>query len=443
MKNILFVTDSFVGGGLEARIVEQTKILKRKHVRFYLICNKFNPIYEKYFSDVSESLKLNNQLKEISANDVLTDVDTICNFCVEHDIDFIDCHPFMCTLPATLAAERTNTPISFTLHGVTSGDFIDGSKNPAGKALYQLAISYGFDKHFAVAEYLAILNSHLTDISIVRNGSFLDSLNYRSFKNTKTVAIASRLDPEKAQLVIDFLPSVYNSKAIDKIDIYGDGGGIENLKSFIAEKRMGDKVFVKGWEKNLSKKLSEGEYMLVFGMGRVVLDAILSGTPVGVLGYGGFAGLVSRSNLQDFAKNNLTSWESNTTLTNELKHFFIKPSEYIFSKKDLDMFNAEVIWQKYYDTISKISHSENVMSQKIFDLLFKNPNINIFKNQELFLACVRLLADGKNPIGTKLFFSIFQNQYDTIADLKTQLITKDEQTNSKNKSLIKKLLRHH
>ncbi len=435
MKNMLFVTDYFTGGGLETRIIEQIKILKRKRIRFYLLCNKFNPIYEKYFDEVSEALILNNQLHDISANDVLTDVDTICNFCESHNIDYIDCHPFMCVLPAALAAERINTPISFTLHGVTSGDFISNPDHLAGKTLYHLIINYGFDKHFAVAEYLTSLYSFLKNDLIVRNGFSLNSMEYRGFKNTRAVAIASRLDVVKSQLVIDFLPSIYKSKAIDTIDIYGDGDGASLVKSFVAEKHMNDKVHIKGWEKNLSEKLGEGKYMLVFGMGRVVLDAMLSGTPVGVLGYGGFAGLVNHSNLHNFAKNNLTSWESDTELSKELKKLFIKPSDYLFNKKELYEFDAEVIWQNYYETIAATNHSANKMSQKIYNYLLNNPNINILRDYELFLTSVRALADGDRPVSQKLFFAIFQNQFDTISDLK-------EQHKKDKRRLLQKLLHH-
>ena len=441
MKNVLFVADCFTGGGQETRIVEQIKILKRKRIRFYLLCNKFNPIYKKYFAEVSESLKLNDRLQKISANDVLTDVDTICNFCVKYDIDYIDCHPSMCILPAVLAAERVNTPISFTLHGVASGDFITNPNHLPGRTLYHLAINYGFDKYFAVAEYLTTLYSFLTNVSIVRNGSFLNSIKYRGFKNTRAVAIASRLDVVKAQLVIDFLPSVYKSKAIDKIDIYGDGDGIHNIKTFVSENHLEDKVCIKGWEKDLSKKLSEGDYMLVFGMGRVVLDAILSGTPVGVLGYGGFAGFVNHSNLQDFAKDNLTSWETKAELPAELKHLFIKPSDYIFDKKDLDEFNAEAIWQKYYDTIITIEHSKNEVSQKVFSLLLKNPDADILSDQDLFLEYIRLLADGDRPLSQKLFFAIFQKQFDISEGYKRQIAEKNAQLRQKNKPFLKKILR--
>jgi len=440
MKNMLFVADGFTGGGLETRVIEQIKILKKKRVRFYLLCSKFNPEYKKYFTEVSEALKLSFQLH--SASDVLADVDTICDFCKKHRIDYIECHPFLCTLPAALAAEKINIPISFTLHGVTSGDFVNGADYLPGRTLYHLMLSYGFDKYFAVAEYLTSLYSFLKNDSIVRNGVSLNAMKYRKFKNTKAVAIASRLDVIKSQLIIDFLPDAYKSSAINTIDIYGDGDGVPMIQSFIADNHMSDKVHIKGWEKNLPGKLSSGEYMLAFGMGRVALEAMSSGTPVGILGYGGFAGLVNRSNLQDFAKNNLTSWKSSdASLETELKRFFKKPSDYIFSKKDLAMFDAEAIWQKYYDIILKTSHSENIASQKVYKFLSDNPNVDIFRDYELFLASARMLADGDRPTSQKLFFAIFQNQYDTILELKNRLsIEKERNIQSNKRSFLQKLL---
>ena len=82
MKNMLFVADGFTGGGLETRVIEQIKILKKKRVRFYLLCSKFNPEYKKYFTEVSEALKLSFQLHVIFARSTGLTISSVILFYV-------------------------------------------------------------------------------------------------------------------------------------------------------------------------------------------------------------------------------------------------------------------------------------------------------------------------------------------------------------------------
>lgn len=418
MKNILFISDVFLGGGLETRIIEQTKALKKYKIKSFLLCREINNTYSHNFIATSDALTILPSKQNLEAQFVLQDVDTICNFCTENNIDYIDCHPFWCALPAVLAANRLHIPISFSLHGVLSANCIVDEYLTA-KALYDVIFSYGFNQIFAVAEYLKGIYPYLLDIEIVRNGIPLNNFTPKSFKNTKKIAIASRLDEPKTKLIIDFLPTLYASKAITQIDIYGDGSHSPNLQSFINTSQMSDKINMCGWSHDFIKTINDNQYMLVFGMGRVVLEAMRAGVPVGVLGYGGFAGFVNRDNLLDFSKNNLTSWcESPKSLSTEFKNLFKNPKNYLFTSNQLSIFNTELIWQKYYNIIRELSHQNNPIIQTIYNWLLDHPNSNLLNDQELFLQCVRLLSDGNHPINPRLFYSIFQKQFDEIDTLK-------------------------
>ena len=421
MKNILFINDAFIGGGLETRVIEQIKILKNHKIRPFLLCRELNEAYSKHFIAVSDALTLKSKHDVISARDIIKDVDNICNFCLENKIDFIDCNPFWCALPATLAANKLQTPISFTLHGKISADFISKEYLTA-QALYDTIFSYGFTQIFAVAEYLKDLYPHIPNIEIIRNGLPINRLESQSFKNSKRIAIASRLDEPKTQIIIDFLPKVYKSKAIEQIDIYGDGDHLPQLQDYITKHQMADKVNLCGWAKNFPKELNKKQYMLVFGMGRVVLEAIKSGVPVGILGYSGFVGLVNRDNLLYFSRNNLTSWEEpHTDLSHELKLLFRKPNNYLFKSGQLSIFNVEKIWQGYYTIINQLEYQDSDIIKKIYDELLQNPDANILTDKELFLTCVRLLSDGTHSISPRLFYNIFQNQFDQINSLSKEI----------------------
>jgi hypothetical protein len=337
---------------------------------------------------------------------------------MENNIDYIDCQPFWCALPAAIAANKLHIPISFTLHGVLSANSIS-DKHLSTKMLYDTIFNYGFNQIFAVAEYLTEIYSYLPDIKIIRNGLPINRLSTKPFKNTKKIAIASRLDEPKAKLIIDFLPSLYSSKAISQIDIYGDGDNYDKLRSFIINHQMTDKINLCGWSKNFVKTATDNQYMLVIGMGRVILEAIRSSIPAGILGYGGFAGFVNHDNLLDFSKNNLTSWsESSTNLSIELKKLFKNPANYYFKSNQLSIFNIELIWQEYYNIIQGLTYHDNQIIQTIYDWLLKHPTANILNESDLFLTCARLLSDGGHPINPRLFYNIFQKQFDEINSLK-------------------------
>lgn len=421
MKNILFIADSFMGGGLETRIIDQINYLKKKKISVFLICREYSHSYDGTFDAVSNALQTHTSTTSITAKDILNDVNAICAFCKEHDIRYIDCHPFWCALPATIAAEKLKIPISFTLHGVISADFID-NKYITAKALYQLVFSYGFDRLFAVAEYLSDLYLYLPIKTILHNGFPTSNIKNKKFKPTGNVAAVSRLDEVKTQLIIDFLPSLYKQKVVKKIDIYGSGEYYNQLANFIDQNHYNDKVSLLGWEKDISNKIYKNDYMAVFGMGRVIVEAIEAGVPAGVLGYGGFAGFVNHNNLIDFSKTNLTSWnKTKDSLEKEFNQLFKMPDYYLFNKQDLSDFDSENIWKLYYETILSINHTEKIPIQTITRYLESHPDINILTNEELLLCCVRLLSDGSNPISPRLFYALFQKQFDEIYELKQQI----------------------
>lgn len=443
MENILFITDSFTGGGLETRIIEQIKILKKYKIQAFLICHDFNPIYSKNFVAVSNKLLLGSDPDNLFSDHVIKDMDLICRFCDKHNIDFIDSHPFWCILPTVLAANKMQIPASFTLHGVASGNIIK-NKYPTAKALYHLSLSYGFNQIFAVAEYLTDLYSYLLAPKIIRNGFIFNERPNKTFKNTHKVAIISRLDEPKSKIVLDFLPEIYSCDSINQIDIFGDGNHINDIRNFISQNHLTDKINLLGWTENLSEKISNNNYMVVFGMGRVILDAIKANVPAGILGYGGFAGLVNHRNLMSFSENNLTSWEKSiNTVSEEIENLSKNPHNYYFKDSEISLFNATPIWQEYYSTIKTLKYHNNPQIQKLLNLILENPTANLIENEHIFLECIRLLSDGNKPIDPQFFYIIFQKQFDEIHKLhQTNIKPADANKPAKTQSkLLNRLLR--
>lgn len=426
MKNILLVSDSFLKGGLESRIISQIEQLKKHHTNFYLACENLDESNRPLFKDIlhlSNLQSLNNPNPPIK--EIIKSRDLLIKFCKKNKIDFIDCQPFCCVLPAALCAQKNDTPISFTLHGVISGDFVD-YKYPEIRILFYIAMKYGIDQIFAVAEYLEDLYSFLSpNIFIARNGtSFQKSRNLKQSNSTGKFAIASRLDMPKTTIIMDFLPLIHDLKNINSIEIYGNGDSKNLLASFIKNSNL-SKVSLKGWSNTLISDIRQGDYDAVFGMGKVVLDALNANVPIGVLGYGGFAGFITPDSIKNFAKTNLTSWDqiSTSKIKDAINEVQKHPEKFKLSLKDLSIFRDEQNWDNYFNYIKTIrphnhqiiQHFNTVLDQyyktnrqlhiskliQKLDPLLQNTNDIFYKTLSMHNALENQISELTNTINVK------------------------------------------
>ena len=378
MKNILIISDGFLYGGFETRTLRELVEAKKHHYNIFLACINYNQ-EENAFKQV---LILKHPLSDyddfIESKNILETRDQIINFCKKNHIDLMECHPYWCLLPATLAAEKLRIPITCTLHGVTSGNFITPSPTNIGlRTLYYLVFKYGFDQIIAVAEYLCKQYAYLSpNITITRNGINLPEKTRPHYTpHNGSFCIASRLDIPKTRLIKDFLPTLHTLSEVHHIDIFGNGDQLESLKTFI-ELNHFFKVSIKGWQKNLPQVLTDNHYVAVFGMGQVALEAFSSNTPVGILGYGGFAGLINKTkNLSYFMKNNFTDWKTyNIDLKKELQELKKNPNNYLLSYQEISKFDQSNIWNSHFKTEESFSYSEKPILNILNHLLDTQPN---------------------------------------------------------------------
>ena len=384
MKNILFVSDAFLDGGLETRIAEQVIEYKKNGFNVSLICDSARihdkmPGFHSFKSDFNFIPK-NGAFK---VSQILESSKMISDYCKEHRIDFIECQPFWCLIPATIAAEECNIPISYTLHGTASGNFINPDFFEANIVFY-LCLCFGVDELVAVSERLAQLYSYVSrNILIARNNICFDNnLKNKMFSKNGCYAIGSRLDSPKTAPIKKFLLQICNISSTKRVDIYGDGDRKRNLANFIKKHNLGDKVYLRGWVSDLPATLNQNNYDCVFGIGRIVTDAIASHTPAGILGYGGFAGLINKENIQEFAATNFISWDhyDDDHLKTELRYLRENPKKYIFKPEDLILFNAESNWKKYLQIEQKVRSKKKPIVALLSSILEHH------KDEELFLG---------------------------------------------------------
>lgn len=397
MKNILFISDTFLEGGMETRISEANREYKKRNIKPFLACDTLKKtIYCKDFHKMSDNFNFIPTNGQLHVKDIIENSNKLVSLCKKEKIDLIECQPFWNLLSATIAAQQCKIPITYTLHGTVSGNFIDPKYSEAN-VLFYLLFAFGVDQIYAVSKRLSDIYSYISkDIIVTQNGIPLDNFPKKVFYRTGIFAIASRLDQPKTATIIDFLPKLYTSEYSSRIDIYGDGDNFNTLKNFITKNNYDDKVCLHGWVDNLKQKFIKNQYDCVFGVGRVAIDAISTKTPVGVVGSDGFVGLVNKDNLPYFTKNNFLSsgLQEINDIQKELTDLYRNPKKYTFNKNDLDMLDASKIWQQHILLEQNLVFREKEAIKEIMDILIHN------QNEELLL--------GTNLIGS---FTSILNKY--------------------------------
>lgn len=429
MKNVLIISDAFLNGGLETRVLEQVNAYHNSGLKVFFICNSSANNHEKHNFDIFSSdfdfIPQNGQLK---SQQILTACAKIVDFCKKYKIDFIECQPFWCLLPATIAAEHCQIPISYTLHGTASGNFIEPIYFEA-YLLFYLCLSFGLDQIFAVSERLARIYSYASNDIFVSNNSITlkDIPRGKTFVGNGHYAIASRLDIPKTIPIKEFLPQLCDFSFTKQIDIYGDGDQKDALASFINEQGLSKKVKLLGWHPNLQSILTKNNYDCVFGIGRVITDTIASATPAGILGYGGFAGLLNKDNLQHFAHTNFISWDSydKKFLEFELRRLYKNPHSFILKPSDLSSLDAELNWKKHIEKASKVKFAPKPIINNIISILNSHPTEDLFLDKAIINQLMDIIYNVEQ--NQLIYAGILQNYYSIIKQTNIELIAKNTQ----------------
>ena len=410
MKKILFISDVFSKGGLETRIYEETTFLKKQHIDSYLICDKFDSnTYSTNFREIVSGINLEPINKSLTGKQILQTANKISDFCLTHEIDLIECQPFWCLLPATLTAKKCNIPITYTIHGSKSGNFINLNSIDASLFFY-LCLYKGIDAIIPVSEYLSHLYRHLPQNHIITP----NAIDISNLKSKKTInksghfAIASRIEHPKTDTIFSFLPQLYNSHYTRRIDIYGDGTDRLSLEEFIKNNHYDNKVNLCGWAENLPDILKNNNYDCIFGLGR------------------GFAGIVNKQNLKQFANSNFISWDktSPNLLDQELKQLYKNPANYLFSKTDLKQYSSDNVWGNHANEITTLKHSSNQTVDDLEQLLITHNNNNLLFGNTLFEPLLQIIHSlGDDELVYTGYINYLLSEYYKLTNINEQLKT--------------------
>jgi hypothetical protein len=125
-------------------------------------------------------------------------------------------------------------------------------------------------------------------------------------KRENSVAFISRVHETKSESFYSFIEELKNLSKSNlkkfKFDLIGDGDNFDEWKKYSKKSKVPVKFI--GQKKISGKILSN--YKLVVGQGRVILEAISSGTIASICGNNGYKGIIKTNNFDEYASTNFT-----------------------------------------------------------------------------------------------------------------------------------------
>lgn len=305
---------------------------------------------------------------DLSFSGLLTTLQHLEEYCRVENITHIHAHPFYSFLVAALVAQRTHLPFFLTLHGPAS---IDGLKEPLPEMLFRGAVLPAAQRVLCVSEETKVLLQSIssTPCGVLPN-RFTPSESYSptSWAPGKPWLWAGRLDDPKLVGLVDLIDKIKGLEI--ELHIYGDGPSRSKLEDM---RRDGegdfDFVTLKGWQSDLPSIM--GDYGVVAGMGRVILEAASLNTPSLLVGYDGVKGFVDRSLFETAAFSNFSGRNLPTIAHEEIRKLISRLPNTIADLQFGDWLSSEngeaQVWDQYTQVIGEDDRTDSPLLQAALD----------------------------------------------------------------------------
>lgn len=342
------MSDYFIGGGLETRILEQVKVYQEHGVKCYLAVDEAKEELTEQFDDV---IKL--PLRTVEHRVMVENVDAMVDFCRKNEVAMIDAQPIYGAIVASFTSAILHLPMSYTLHAPRNMPWL---ANDPLLTWFHLAMELRQPHIVLVAEYLQTVYPEFLakkDITIVRNGVIPPAKTVQRSTSRKWI-FASRLTKPKHELPLKAIP-VLEKAGVEQLDIFGRGEDEQQVLDFIeaynADATHKLQVNFRGWCNSVIEEILHGEYEGGIGMDRVAIEMMSIGLPVVILGYGGLTEGVSEKNFDKLLRNNLSSREE-LTEAEILKNFEKvrkNPKAYDMRAMIAEKLDSEKIWLEWLE----------------------------------------------------------------------------------------------
>lgn len=365
---ILVISEKFDTGGLETQIKTYYEALPKNEKMIFAFgtyTGKVNlenaKIYTGFHFSYVDTIK-----------DFCEDVNKLIEIIKQEKIDIIHVHPYYSFFAAYFASQITNTDLYYSYHGLSSFNFL---KTPISQAIFQYAFeSLGVASAFSVSSdgINCFKNLLYNKAVLLPNPIDLNQFPIAQRKDNGYWALISRIDSDKVTEIKLLIKNMQKYK-IEKLDIYGSGAEIENLKKFLQENNLNEYVKIVGYTHDIYKDLNN-KYYGVIGIGRVLLEAMSMGYPTILIGYNKITGFVNKDIFNKIKNNNF----SNININEENYIFPDIESINQIAQEIRQNYNSEIIIKQY---LQIIKNNNSLFKQNIKDLYAKIEHLN--KNNDL------------------------------------------------------------
>lgn len=406
--NILVITDQFIVGGLETHINTYYESLKKNN-NFVFIFDKY--VDNGYLKDAKIYCDNFHFNFNVTISEFCEDVQRILNIIIDEKIDIIHVHPFYCLFPTIFAANIAKKKIVFTCHGRGSVTYYNGINDTL---LYSFAIKEYISKIFCVSDlYKKWLDNPSKNAVFIPN--IVDEKQFPEHKisSNKIWALVSRLDNGKIE-EIEKLLLMLPDLDIKEIHIYGTGNMEKELKKFVNNNHLKNKVLFKGYTNNLSVTLNNS-YNGVIGQGRVAIESLTMNYPTILIGYyNKIVGVIDDNKFNVLKKVNFVPIDfedvSVTKLQKEIKLVYSNPSRYQLRNMTTDFFGT-----KNFNTYLRILKNTKFKYSEVLNECFNE--ITQVKDNEMFYNSYNIFIILKKYIGAYTMnpeLKMIMNSFDNI-----------------------------
>mgnify|MGYP000527779592 CR=1 FL=1 len=265
-------------------------------------------------------------IPSLVSNFILAQAILIVYLNVRHKIDVIHAHQRLPIITACLAGFISRVPVVATVHGRVRHDLRSViARKFASKIIFVSNQVLTISRHFESIKHKSVVIPN--GIPIPQKFPKIESF---------TIGYFSRIDERHFEVIKNLVLAVEkftNDYPNIKLLLIGDGKEVEKLKLMIHDSnlRLNDNVIqYRGFVENLEDWSSFPE--LVFGVGRVAIEALARGANVLSVNYKRMGEIISLSNYGQYALNNFVNISgippTSEKMYSQLKLYYQKRNEY-------------------------------------------------------------------------------------------------------------------
>lgn len=298
-KSLMIVTEAFDIGGVETYIRTEIEELTGQGWAVHLVCGRnYSPVLiPECVASITSGVALG---PEAGIGDFLKAIDIIVEVGRAHAVSLIHAHPFTSNIVALASAQELRVPLFLTLHGPSSivgtygaiYDFMVGSMVlPSASAVFAVSEEVrNLAKSYVPHDRLQLQRNAVAPVDagtdIAENGRWL---------------LVSRLDSAKIPGVLEFVEVLLEMPGM-AVDICGDGPERSRIEDQFVTAIAGGRLRLLGTSASVQSMMPS--YLGVAGMGRVVIEGMVQGLPIVLVGYDGVKGVLDDSLRERAAKSN-------------------------------------------------------------------------------------------------------------------------------------------